>query len=163
MSDIFTATNSVLLRAPVFFSLAPGHGRAAAFVTALSLSLFLRCPFLTSARALPAFSRVCARLPREPVGFSQDLCCSALKPNERTSGDVISCSPLARPADSRSLRYPSPLCYVCRFVGYPRRGLSTKLLSFSMLLPTVSVRFRIRVGQTIANTRKGTRATFTKP
>lgn len=42
------------------------------------------------------------------VGFSQDLCCSALKPNERTSGDVISCSPLVRPAGSLPpLPFPS--------------------------------------------------------
>jgi len=98
------------------------------------------------------------------VGFSQDLCCSALKPNERTSGDVISCSPLVQLAVSFPPLLFSlsllPRLLLCRVL----RGLSTKLLSFSMLLPTVSVRFRISVDRpnVIVNTRRSTRATFTK-
>lgn len=84
------------------------------------------------------------------AGFSQDLCRGALKSNERTSGDVISCSPLVRPPP-----IALPLsCHGCCFVEYILRGSSTKLLSFSMLLPTVSVRFEIRIYRSnmIANT-----------
>lgn len=97
------------------------------------------------------------------AGFSQDLCRGALKPNERTSGDVISCSPGA--ASWLSPHCPTLSCHVCRFVRYILRGLSTKLLSFSMLLPTVAVYFQIRVDwpNMVANTRESSCATFIKP
>lgn len=82
------------------------------------------CPFCPRIPLVPcrAFARVCARLSEETAGLFQDLCRGALKPNERTSGDVISWPPGAasRPCLPLTLSHlPAfhPRCASARFVG----------------------------------------------